>query len=94
MGPRAGLDVTVKRKISSPCRQSNPGRPALGSSLYRLSHPTPNFPFSQSISQRQIPILVLLILMDIWNINIQMGLDEGRREVGNRNTVSQIPRNL
>jgi hypothetical protein len=28
VGPRAGLDVTEKRKISFPCRESNPGRPA------------------------------------------------------------------
>jgi hypothetical protein len=24
--PRAGLDAMVERKISSPCRESNPGR--------------------------------------------------------------------
>jgi hypothetical protein len=28
VGPRAGLDTVAKRKISSPCRESNAGRPA------------------------------------------------------------------
>jgi hypothetical protein len=28
MGPRADLDVVSKRKITSPCRESNPDRPA------------------------------------------------------------------
>jgi hypothetical protein len=28
MGPRAGLDTVAKRKIPSPCRESNPDRPA------------------------------------------------------------------
>jgi hypothetical protein len=35
-GPRAGLDVVEKRKISSPYRGSNTGRPARRSSLHRL----------------------------------------------------------
>jgi hypothetical protein len=28
VSPRAGLDAVEKRKISCPCRESNPGRPA------------------------------------------------------------------
>jgi len=28
VGPRAGLDAEAKRKILSPCRESNSGRPA------------------------------------------------------------------
>jgi len=28
VGPRAGPDAMVKRKILCPCRESNPGRPA------------------------------------------------------------------
>jgi len=28
MGPRAGLDAVVNRKIPSPCRESNPDCPA------------------------------------------------------------------
>jgi hypothetical protein len=37
MGPRACLDVMEKRKIL-PARESIPGRPACGPSLYRLSY--------------------------------------------------------
>ena len=37
MGPRDGLDVSEKRKICSPCRDSNPGLCSL--SLYRLRCP-------------------------------------------------------
>jgi len=29
LGPRAGLDVVAKSKISIFCRDSNPGRPAI-----------------------------------------------------------------
>jgi hypothetical protein len=36
MGPRGGLDTMEKIK-SFLCRESNPGRPACASSLYRLS---------------------------------------------------------
>jgi hypothetical protein len=39
MGPRTGLDPVVKRKIPSPCRESNPDRPARSLVLYRLSYP-------------------------------------------------------
>jgi hypothetical protein len=28
VGPRAGLDTVVKRKILSPCQESNPDRPS------------------------------------------------------------------
>jgi hypothetical protein len=28
VGPGFGLDVVAKRRILSPCRESNPGRPA------------------------------------------------------------------
>jgi hypothetical protein len=38
MGPRAGLDVMEKIKVSYSCRKSNPGRPASSPSLYRLSY--------------------------------------------------------
>jgi hypothetical protein len=31
VGPRAGLDAVVERKILSPCRDSKTGRPALSS---------------------------------------------------------------
>jgi hypothetical protein len=37
VGHRAGLDTVKKRKMSCPCRESNPGRPAPSPSLYRLS---------------------------------------------------------
>jgi hypothetical protein len=40
LGPRAGPDAMVQRKISCPCRESNPGRPAHSPSLYRLSYPS------------------------------------------------------
>jgi hypothetical protein len=33
VGPKAGLDAVVKRKIPSPSRKSNPDQP-----LYRLSY--------------------------------------------------------
>jgi hypothetical protein len=39
VGPRAGLDTAVKRKIPSSRRKSNPDRPARSQSLYRLSYP-------------------------------------------------------
>jgi hypothetical protein len=39
MGPRAGLYVVEKRKISCTRRESNPSRPARSQSLYRLSYP-------------------------------------------------------
>jgi hypothetical protein len=35
---RLGLDAMEKRKISCPCRESNPSRPARNPSLYRLSY--------------------------------------------------------
>jgi hypothetical protein len=38
VGPKAGLDAVEKRKISCPCRESDPGRPAVSPSLYRLSY--------------------------------------------------------
>jgi hypothetical protein len=37
MGP--DLAAVEKRKISSLCRESNPGRPACSAPLYRLSYP-------------------------------------------------------
>jgi hypothetical protein len=39
VGPRAGLDAMTMRKISSPCRESNPSRPAcsLVATLTQLS---------------------------------------------------------
>jgi hypothetical protein len=39
MGPRAGLDAVKKRKVSFPCWESNPGRPASSTLLYKLSYP-------------------------------------------------------
>jgi hypothetical protein len=36
--PRAGLDAVEYRKISYPCWESNPGRPAGSLSLYRLGY--------------------------------------------------------
>jgi hypothetical protein len=39
VGPRAGLDAAEK-KISFPCRESYPGRPAPSLSLYRLGYPS------------------------------------------------------
>jgi hypothetical protein len=36
MGPRVGLDAVEYRKISCPCRESNPGRPVRSLSLSRL----------------------------------------------------------
>jgi hypothetical protein len=38
VGPRAGLDAVEKRKISCPCRESNPGSCALSPSVYQLSY--------------------------------------------------------
>jgi hypothetical protein len=35
LGPRAGLDIVTKRKIPSPCRESNPDHP-LGRVLQKL----------------------------------------------------------
>jgi hypothetical protein len=40
VGLRAGPDAVSKRKIPSPCRESNPDRPARSESLYRLSYPS------------------------------------------------------
>jgi hypothetical protein len=39
VGPIAGMDAVEYRKISYPCRESNPGRPAHSTSLFRLRHP-------------------------------------------------------
>jgi hypothetical protein len=36
VGPRACLEAVKKRKISCPCRESNPGRPAPSPSLSQL----------------------------------------------------------
>jgi hypothetical protein len=36
---RANMDVVLKRKIPSPCQESNPDHPAHSQSLYRLSYP-------------------------------------------------------
>jgi hypothetical protein len=38
VGPRAGLDAGARRKILSPCRGSNPDRPARSQTLYCLSY--------------------------------------------------------
>jgi hypothetical protein len=38
VGPTAGLDAVVKRKIPSPRWDSNRNRPARSQSLYRLSY--------------------------------------------------------
>jgi hypothetical protein len=37
--PRAGLVAVEERKITCPCRESNPDRPVRSRSLYRLSYP-------------------------------------------------------
>jgi hypothetical protein len=39
VGPRTGLDDTERRKISCPCRDSNPSRPDRSPSLYQLIYP-------------------------------------------------------
>jgi len=39
VGPRANLGAVAKRKILSPCRELDPGRPAHSQALYRLSYP-------------------------------------------------------
>jgi hypothetical protein len=39
VGPRAGLDAVEKRKISCPCRGSNPGSPARSPSTYQARYP-------------------------------------------------------
>jgi hypothetical protein len=39
VGPRAGLDMVLKRKIPSPHQESNPDHPACSQSLYHLSYP-------------------------------------------------------
>jgi hypothetical protein len=39
LGPRDSPNSVGKRRISYPCRQSNPGRPVRSPSLYRLSYP-------------------------------------------------------
>jgi len=39
LGPRAGLDVVLQRKIPSPRRESNPDRPAQSQSLYQQDCP-------------------------------------------------------
>jgi len=38
VGPRAGMEAVAKRKIPSPCRESNPGHPA-PSLVATLSYP-------------------------------------------------------
>jgi hypothetical protein len=38
MGPRVGLDIVEKGKISCPSRESNPGRSVHSQLLYRLSY--------------------------------------------------------
>jgi hypothetical protein len=38
VGPTAGLDAVVKRKIPSPYREMNPNRPSRSQTLYRLSY--------------------------------------------------------
>jgi hypothetical protein len=38
VGPRAVLGSVVKRKVTSPCRESNSDRPARSPALYRLSY--------------------------------------------------------
>jgi hypothetical protein len=38
VGPRAGLGAVDMRKISCPCRKTNPGCPARSPSLYLLSY--------------------------------------------------------
>jgi hypothetical protein len=40
VGPGAGLDAVEKRKISCPCRESNPGHSASRPSLWRPSYPS------------------------------------------------------
>jgi hypothetical protein len=59
MGPRAGLDLVEKRKISCPCLESNPGRPAYSLSLYRLSFTGSP---SRDILSFQLPKLTLSVL--------------------------------
>jgi hypothetical protein len=39
VGTRVGLDAVVHRKLSCPCRESNPGRSTRSPSLYRLRYP-------------------------------------------------------
>jgi hypothetical protein len=41
VGPRAGLDLVMKRKIPCPCPDSNPDHPARSSALYHSANPAP-----------------------------------------------------
>jgi hypothetical protein len=40
VGPRASLDMVLKRKTPSPHQDSNPNCPARGQLLYQLSYPS------------------------------------------------------
>jgi hypothetical protein len=51
VGSRADLDAVVKRKIPSPRRESNPGRPARSPALYRLSYHESQMLFSWQINE-------------------------------------------
>jgi hypothetical protein len=55
--PIAGLDAVAKRKILSPCRESNTGRPAHRQALYRLSYSGPYFISSRYNCSPQHPVL-------------------------------------
>jgi hypothetical protein len=65
VSPRAGLKAVEKRKIFCFCRESNPGRPALSPSLYRLSYP--------SSERVQSWILILFFLISIVGGGVQLG---------------------
>jgi hypothetical protein len=63
VGPRAGLDASVKRKCLTLCRESNPGRPA--PSLVTILTELPRLPLLK-INRIEIMKLVIMTLLQIY----------------------------
>jgi hypothetical protein len=66
VGPRAGLDAVVRRKIPNPCREPNPGRPlsvianiceCLLVTFFSLSDTSQN-----NVSADRVPLSCLLVI--------------------------------
>jgi hypothetical protein len=61
VGPQSPL-YTVIRRISCPCRESNPGSPAHSPSLYRLSYPGSFLYRKNNI----FPVSKILVAVNMW----------------------------
>jgi hypothetical protein len=65
--PRAGLDAGARRKIISPCRGSNPDRPARSQTLCCLSYRGSHYYYKINFYDVTILLILLIVLAYLFN---------------------------